>query len=151
MIDQTVLDYSESLKTLDIEHKILEHPFLVTPEEVQSYLGENISDCIASLVMKSDEKFILILKKGEDRLDLKGVKKFLKVKDLRFASKEEFEATTKLPFRAARVYIPELDTYIDPRVFDNNYFISFIIKAVPISKVKIAKKTEEKVEGPKEI
>lgn len=121
MTDQNATNYSETLKALNIEHTILEHPSLVSPEEVQGYLGESISDCIASLFMKADDSFIVILKKGEDRLSLKKLKKFLKLKDLRFASKEEFEKETSLPFRAARVYIPGFNTYIDPRVFAVEY------------------------------
>lgn len=121
MIEQTVLDYSEALKTLDIEHKLLEHPHLVNPEEVQSYLGETVADCVASLVMKADDKFVVILKKGDDHLNFKKIKKTLKVGNLRFATKEEFEETTKLPFGAARIYIPGLETYIDQRIFDKDY------------------------------
>ncbi len=121
MIEQSVLDYSEALKLLGIEHKILEHPHIVNPEEVQNYLGEDVSDCVASLVMKADDNFIVILKKGDDRLNFKKIKKALKIGDLRFATKEEFEEVTKLPFGAARVYIPELQTYIDQRVFSKEY------------------------------
>jgi prolyl-tRNA synthetase len=121
MIEQTVLDYGEALKALNIEYKVLEHPYLVNPEEVQTYLGETVADCVASLVMKADDKFVVILKKGDDHLNFKKIKKTLKVGDLRFATKEEFEETTKLPFGAARIYIPELETYIDQRVFDKEY------------------------------
>jgi prolyl-tRNA editing enzyme YbaK/EbsC (Cys-tRNA(Pro) deacylase) len=121
MIEQSVIEYSEALKSLGIEHKILEHPHLVNPEEVQGYLGETVADCVASLVMKADDKFVVILKKGNDHLSFKKIKKTLKVGDLRFATKEEFEQTTNLPFGAARVYIPGLDTYIDQRVFEKEY------------------------------
>ena len=143
MIDQTVIDYSETLKTLGIEHKILEHPFLVNPEEVQSHLGETVADCVASLVMKADDKFVIVLKKGNDHLNFKKIKKALEVGDLRFATKEEFEQTTKLPFGAARIYLPGLETYIDQRVFDKDYLnggtgsftCTFKYKTVDIKKI----------------
>ncbi|HSW87785.1 MAG TPA: YbaK/EbsC family protein [Candidatus Saccharimonadales bacterium] len=121
MTEQTVLNYSESLKNLGIEHVSFEHPHLVKPEEVQSYLGETVADCVASLVMKADKRFIVILKKGEDQINFKKIKKALKVGNLRFATKEEFEEVTHLPFGAARVYIPSFETYIEPRVFDKEY------------------------------
>ncbi|MCR4330228.1 MAG: YbaK/EbsC family protein [Candidatus Roizmanbacteria bacterium] len=121
MIEQIALDYSDALKALDIEHKILEHPHLVNPEEVQGFLGETVADCVASLVMKADDKFVVILKKGDDHLNFKKIKKTLGVGDLRFATKEEFTEITKLPFGAARIYIQGLDTYIDQRVFDKEY------------------------------
>jgi len=121
MIDQSILDYSKTLTAIDIEHKILEHPHLIKSEEVQNYLGENITDCVATLIMEADHKFIVILKKGNDHLNFKKIKKSLKISNLRFATKEEFEETTKLPFGTARIYIPGLETYIDQRVFDKKY------------------------------
>lgn len=116
-MEQKVLHYSEELKKLGIEHKILEHPYLTKPEEVQSYLGETVADCIASLVMKADDTFIVLLKKGDDQISFKKIKKLLHVTDLRLATKEEFEEITGLPFGAARVYMPQLKTYIDKNVF----------------------------------
>src|SRR3989344_7414908 len=121
MIEQTVVDYSEALKSLGIGHKLLEHPHLVNPEEVQSYLGETVADCVASLVMEADDKVVVILKKGDDHLNFKKIKKALKVGNLRFVTKEEFERITNLPFGAARIYLPGLETYIDRRVFDKEY------------------------------
>lgn len=121
MIDPTITEYSLSLRSLGIEHTILEHPHLVNAEEVQTHLGESVGDCVASLVMRADKRFIVILKKGSDHLNFKKIKKTLKVGDLRLANKEEFEQITKLPFGAARVYIPNLDTYIDRQVFEKEY------------------------------
>ncbi|HSW96350.1 MAG TPA: YbaK/EbsC family protein [Candidatus Saccharimonadales bacterium] len=121
MIDQTVFEYSNLLNELGIAHTLVEHPYLVKPEEVQRYLGETIADCVASLIMKADKRFIVILKKGEDQLNFKQIKKALKVNNLRFATKEEFEEITHLPFGAARVYIPGLETYIEPRVFEREF------------------------------
>lgn len=118
MIEQTVIDYSETLKTLGVEHKLFEHPAMVDPEAVQTYLGETIADCVAALVMKADQQFIVILKKGDTHLNFKKIKKLLHVGNLRFATKEEFVEITKLPFGAARVYMPDLATYIDQHVFD---------------------------------
>lgn len=106
---------------MGIEHKVFEHPYFVNPEDVQNYLGETVADCVASLVMKADGNFIVILKKGNDHLNFKKIKKFLNVGDLRFANKEEFEEKTNLPFGAARIYISGLQTYIDQRVFDKEY------------------------------
>lgn len=118
MIDQSILDYSDTLKILGIEHTIYEHPQLVNPAEVQNFLGEAVADCVASLVMKADQKFVVILKKGNDHLNFKKIKKTLKVGNLRLAAKEEFEKITQLPFGTARPYIGGLPTYIDRRVFD---------------------------------
>lgn len=121
MINQSVSYYSDTLKILGIEHTIYEHPYMVNPVEVQSFLGETVADCVASLVMKADDRFIVLLKKGDDHINFKKVKKTLKVGNLRFATKEEFEEITHLPFGSARPYIADLTIYIDQRVFDKPY------------------------------
>lgn len=120
-MEDNVKKYSEKLKQLGIKHSIFEHPHLVTSEGVQSYLGETIETAITSLFMKTDGGYIVILKKGSDKVDLKKLKKLLAVKDLRFATKEEFEENTKLPFGAARVYIEKFPTYIDEGIFTKEY------------------------------
>lgn len=115
-MENSVKTYTAQLDKLGITYKVFEHPHLVKPEEVQSYLGETVADCIVALVMKADDKFVVLLKKGDDYLDFKKAKKLLKVTNLRFSTKEEFEEITGLPFGAARVYIPNLATYIDKNV-----------------------------------
>lgn len=84
---------------------------------MQAYFGETIADCIASLFMKADEAYIVILKKGDDKLDFKRIKKHFKIINLRFATKEEFEEITSLPFGAARVYMSDFRTVIDPNIY----------------------------------
>ncbi len=121
MIDTISQEYSQTLNQLGIEHTVFEHPAMIDPNEVQAYLHETIADCVATLVMKADDRFIAILKKGDSHLNFKKIKKLLHVGNLRFASKEEFEQKTGLPFGAARVYLPGIDTYIDQHVFDQEY------------------------------
>lgn len=120
-MDNNVKAYSEQLKKLGIEHTILEHPHLEKSEEVQNFFGETIKTAIPSLFIKADDGYIVLLKKGNDKVDLKKLKKLLNVKDLRFATKEEFEKATKLPFGAARVYIEGFPTYIDEGIFGKEY------------------------------
>jgi len=120
-MDNKVKAYSEQLKELGIEHVILEHPHLEKSEEVQGYFGETIETAIPSLFMKADNGYIVLLKKGNDKVDLKRFKKILHVQDLRFATKEEFEENTNLPFGAARAYIEGFPTYIDEGIFAKEY------------------------------
>lgn len=154
-MEDALKKYSKKLKNLGIEHAVREHPHLVTSEEVQSYLGETIETAIASLFMKADDEYVVVLKKGSDKLDLKKLKKILNVKDLRFATKEEFEENTKLPFGAASVYIEKFPTYIDEGIFTKEYLNggtgSFIftfkyktadIKKIPHSRIISVTKAE---------
>lgn len=121
MIDPKVKKYSEELKKLGIEHKILEHPQLVSVGEVQKYLGFGLEDAGATLVMKADDHFAAIIRRGDTKLDNEKVKKHLGVTSLRMATEEEFAKLAGVPSGAASVYIPSLPTYIDKKIFEKEY------------------------------
>ncbi len=121
MLDEKVKKFSEELKKLGIEHKILEHPQLISVEAVQKYLGYGMDDSAATLVMKADDKYVAIIRRGDTKLDNDKVKKYLQVTTLRMATDEEFEDTTGVPSGAASVYIPTLPTYIDKKIFEKEY------------------------------
>jgi tryptophanyl-tRNA synthetase len=120
MKDQAVETYVNELKKLGIAHTILEHPQLISVAEVQKYLGYGVDDSAATLVMKADDKFIAIIRRGDTKLDNEKVKKLLKIKTLRMATEEEFAGVTGVLSGAASVYIPGLSTYIDKKVFEKN-------------------------------
>lgn len=121
MIEEKVKQYSGELKKLGIEHEILEHPQLVTVEAVQKYLGYGLDDAGATLVMKADDHFVAIIKRSDTKLDNDKVKKYLSVSNLRMATEDEFAEITGVPSGAASVYIPNLPTYIDKKIFEKEY------------------------------
>ncbi len=121
MIDENVKKYCEELKKLGIVYEILEHPQLISVEEVQKYLGYGMDDSAATLVMKADDKFVAIIRRGDTKLDSNKVKKYLRVTTLRMATEEEFGELTGVPSGAASVYIPTLPTYIDKNIFEKRY------------------------------
>ena len=85
MIDKKVLEYIQRLKTLGIVHEILEHPELVTVEDVQKYLGYGLDEALATLIMKSEKGFVAVIRRGDCVLDNKKIKKILGVESLRMA------------------------------------------------------------------
>ncbi|MDZ7587130.1 MAG: tryptophan--tRNA ligase [Patescibacteria group bacterium] len=121
MIDEKIKKYSEQLNKLGIEHKILEHPELKTVEEVQSYLGYTVADSCPALVMKADNDFMVVIKRGDCKLDSKKLKKFLGVENLRLATKEEFEKLTNLQIGTARVFNSKMRTLLDKKIFEKEY------------------------------
>ena len=121
MIDEKVKKYCEGLKKLGIEYQVLEHPQLISVEEVQKYLGYIMEDSAATLVMKADDHFVAIIRRGDTKLDSEEVKKHLKITSLRMATEEEFEKITGVPSGAASVYIKNLPTYIDEKIFEKEY------------------------------
>lgn len=121
MTDPKVKKYSEELKKLGIEHEILEHPQLLTVIAVQKYLGFGLPDAAATLVMKAGDNFVAIIKRGDTKLNNEKVKKYLQVSNLRMANEAEFAKLTGVPSGAAPVYIPNLPTYVDRKIFDKEF------------------------------
>jgi len=121
MKDNAVQHYIDQLKKLGIAHEILEHPQLISVEKVQKYLGFGMDDSAATLVMKADDHFVAIIRRGDTKLDSNKVKNLLKVTSLRMATEEEFAEITGVPSGAASVYIPNVPTYIDKRIFKKQH------------------------------
>src|SRR3989338_9187844 len=117
MIDQKVHEYSESLKKLGIEYEILEHPELVSVEDVQKFLGFGLDEALATLIMKTEKGFVAILRRGDCILDNKKIKKSLGVESLRLATNEEFTRLTGTVPGAAHILHNVTKTLIDRRIF----------------------------------
>jgi len=118
MIDIKVNKYSEKLKKLGINHEILEHPELVTVEDVQKYLGFGLDEALATLIMKTEHGFVAIIRRGDCSLDNKKIKKILKVESLRMATDEEFIKLTDVVPGAAHVLHNVFKTLIDQKAFE---------------------------------
>lgn len=118
MVDQKVLKYSEKLKSLGINHEILEHPELVTVEDVQKYLGFGLDEALATLIMKTEKGFVAIIRRGDCSLDNKKIKKILGIESLRMATDEEFKNLTEVVPGAAHVLHNVSQTLIDKKAFE---------------------------------
>ena len=123
-MNDNIKAYSEQLKKLGIENSILEHPVLKTPPETLGYLGLQLSAGVSTLVMKSDDTFIAVLRRDDCKVNFKKIKEQFHISDLRIATHEEFSKLTGLPIGAARVFIPQVSkTLIDKRVLEKDYLI----------------------------
>lgn len=121
MIDSSIQKYSGELKSLRIEHEVIEHPELKTPPEVMGYLRLPLSLSVPTLIMKADDQFIAFVRKGDTHIDMGKMRETLGAKRLRMANGEEFVRLTGVPVGAARVYTPGLPTFIDKKVFEKEY------------------------------
>lgn len=143
MNDPKILAYSQELRKLKIEHKIVEHPDLRTPEEVQAFLKLTLEDGLSTLVMKTDEEFVVVIRRDDCRIDNDRLKKFLNIRRLRMATKEEFEQLTRVQAGAARVYIPNVKTFLDAKLFEKEFLTggtgsftcSFRYRSVDLKKI----------------
>ncbi len=118
MLDKNVLEYSETLKKLGINHSILEHPELVTVEDVQKYLGFGLDEALATLIMKTEKGFVAIVRRGDCALDSKKTKKVLGVESLSMATDDEFRQITGVVPGAAHILHPVTKVIIDEKVFE---------------------------------
>ena len=121
MEEQNIRDYCDSLTTLGIENTALEHPASKEIAGVLNFLGLSFSDCVPTLIMKADHRFIAAVIRGDTRVDFKKIKKAFGIKDLRMATPEEFTDLTGLPLGTARVYTPGIQTIMDTKVFEKEY------------------------------
>lgn len=122
MISQEIQSYSAQLTALHIAHTIVEHPELKTPPEVCSYLGITLADGLSTMIMKTADSYIAVIRRDDCRVDFKKIKQFAG-KNVRMATAQEFTTLTGLPLGAARVYNPGLATYIDEKIFEKEYLI----------------------------
>lgn len=123
MEDVNVEEYSKELTELGIENSIVEHPSTRQIGEVLEYLHLEFSDCVPTLIMKGDGRTLAIVIRGDCKADFKKIKQALGISDLRFATPEEFTNFTDLPVGAARVYTPNAETLIDPKVLEKEYLM----------------------------
>jgi len=123
MISDEVKEYSQTLTDMGIDNEIAEHPDLKIPPEVQEYLGLTLADGLATMLMKAGDKFIVVVRRCDCRLDSKKLKALVGSK-LRIANPEEFFELTGLPLGAARVLNPGITTYLDEKLFEKEYLTS---------------------------
>ncbi|MDA1079702.1 MAG: YbaK/EbsC family protein [bacterium] len=116
-------NYTETLVNLGIGNTLVNHPHLTTPPEVLQHLELELSDGISTMLMKTDDHFVLIVRRDDCRFDSKKIKAITSSKNVRMATREEFVELTHLPIGAAQVYIPNFPTYIDEKVLEKEYVI----------------------------
>ncbi len=120
MISNEVKQYGQALTEMGIDHTIVEHPELKTPPEVQEYLGLTLADGLATMIMKAGDKFVVVIRRCDCRIDSKKLKALVG-KKVRIATPEEFTEHTGMPLGAARAFTPGLPTYLDEKLFAKEY------------------------------
>lgn len=123
MIDTNVQEYSKKLSELGIENEIVEHVETRKISEVLADLHLEFSDCVPTLIMKGDGRYVAVVIRGDTKADPKKIKEVLGISNLRFAIPEEFTEFTGLPLGAARVYTPGAETVIDLKVLEKEYLM----------------------------
>ena len=83
-----------------------------------------LADCLPTLVMKADDRFITLVSRADCRIDFKKVKKQLRLKNLRLATPEEFANLTEVPMGTARPYEPGADgALLEQKIFEKEFLM----------------------------
>lgn len=122
MIAHEVQTYSKVLQKFGVAHTIVEHPHLVTVEDVLQYSKLTFADGASTLVFKIDDGYVAVVRRDDCKIDLKKLQKILNTKLLRMATNDEFTALTHLKPGAARIFLPEVSqTLIDKKVMERTF------------------------------
>lgn len=80
----------EFLSHQGVDFEISEHRPVHTSKEAAEERGENMAQGAKALLLKTSEgDFLIAAIRGDKKLDFRKLKKYLEVKDIRFASPEE--------------------------------------------------------------
>ena len=114
------------LKNKNVDFKILKHEPVYTSEQAAKVRDEPLKSGAKSLLLKTDEEFMLAVIPGSKRLDSYKLKKIVSVKRLRFASSEEVEQIMGCMIGACYPIgdIIGIKTVVDKSLLENE-FISF--------------------------
>jgi prolyl-tRNA editing enzyme YbaK/EbsC (Cys-tRNA(Pro) deacylase) len=120
-IPAPVAAYCERLHALGIDARAVPHRAVRDYREVLEELGVTATDCAPTLLLMVDGQPLLVVLRGDQRLDFKGLKKTLRARDLRLARAAEFTAATGLEPGAARSHVPGVPVILDPSLFEREY------------------------------
>jgi Ala-tRNA(Pro) deacylase len=114
------------LRQQGVAFTVLRHEPVYTSEQAATVRGTSLASGAKALVLKAGDNYMMAVLPADRKLDSKKARDTLRVKSLRFASKEEVEQLTGLqpgsipPFGS----LFELKTYCEPDLA-NNVSINF--------------------------
>jgi aspartyl-tRNA synthetase len=111
----------ESLKTNKMKFKQYTHEAVYTSEQAAKVRNTPLKQGAKALVMIADKKPIMVVISASTKVDGKILKKYLKIRDLRMASKEEVKQLTHIEVGAIPPFghLFSLATYMDKKLSEN--------------------------------
>jgi len=109
------------LKQNGVPFTVLRHEPVFTSEQAAAARGTSLASGAKALIVKAGTQFVLLVLPADRKLDSRKARDALKVKALRFASKEEVEGLTGLQPGAIPPFgsLFQLATYCDPALGEN--------------------------------
>lgn len=110
-----------ALTDADIPHEIIAHPPITTVQEGLDYLGIQAPQGVSTLVFMADGKPVFIIRRDDQKLSLKKIKKLLGVKNLAFAKRDELRTLTGCDIGYVSLYNPGPSPIMDETILDQEY------------------------------
>jgi len=121
MIDKRILDYSEKLKKIGIQHE-----YIPLPEDLPLDVGSHVAfhkitmqDAIPTLVYRTEKGLIAVQKRADTTINAKKLKDLVGITRLSLASPEELEQLEMKPGIIPLVGLP-MPYFIDKKVLERN-------------------------------
>jgi Ala-tRNA(Pro) deacylase len=86
----------EKLRAGGVPFTVVRHEPVYTSEQAAAVRGTPLASGAKALVVKADDRFVLLVLPADRRLDSRKARGCLQVKSLRFANREEVETLTGL-------------------------------------------------------
>ncbi|EKE15454.1 MAG: hypothetical protein ACD_12C00012G0004 [uncultured bacterium] len=104
-----------------VSYKLIEHEPVFTSEEAAKIRGSSLALGAKALIMKADQKPIMIVVSGNKKVDTSIFKKLYKVKDLEMATKEEVKIISGVEVGAVPPFgnLFKIPLYFDQTIVDN--------------------------------
>lgn len=108
------------LKESGVEYEIIEHEPVYTAEQAAAERGVTPADGVKSLLFKGSHGFILVLQRGDLRVETKLIKQLEKTKDLTLASPEDVEQVVGVKIGAVPPFglSTHVKTYMSKAIFE---------------------------------
>ena len=108
-----------------IKHEILEHKTVYTAFDMAQTLKEKLEEIGKALALKADKRHILIVVPANKRLNMEKLKKYLKVKTIKFLKESEMIKLFKIKPGAIAPFgkIYGVPVYIDKTLLKNKVII----------------------------
>jgi prolyl-tRNA editing enzyme YbaK/EbsC (Cys-tRNA(Pro) deacylase) len=111
-------ELKSALTKANIPHEIVVHPPITTVQEGLDYLGITASQGVSTLVFIADGKPVSVIRRDDQKLSFKKVKKLLGVKNLMLASRKELQDLTGCDIGYVSLYNPGLSPVMDETILE---------------------------------
>ncbi len=111
-------ELKRALEKADIPHEIIVHPLITTVQEGLDYLGITANEGVSTLVFMADGKPVSVIRRDDQKLSFKKIKKILGVKNLMLVSRQELQELTGCDIGYVSLYTPNLSPVMDETILE---------------------------------